>query len=394
MSPKTYQADTMAAALAKVKQDLGQRAVILRTRTVKTGGLFGVGCRSIVEITAGRDTEVLAGPANRGRVLATGGGDRAGAKGVAMQPAKPLETDAASTTAMRRELQDIKSLVQDLVQDRKDRRVAEWPEALRQAYIKLIQNEVAEEMARDFVEQLQAGAAPGQSLDASTIDEFLVRQLARVLTPGGPIRLDASGKRGNVVVLVGATGVGKTTTLAKLAAQFRIKEGKKVGLITIDTYRIGAVEQLRTYARIIDTPLEVVLTPQELRLAIERLADCDIILVDTAGRSQFDSPKLDELREFLKAANPRETHLVLSATSSRAVLQKSIELFSGLGVNRVLFTKLDEAVGIGTLLAAVHKLDVKLSYITTGQDVPHDIEVGDGRRLAEMILGGTAPANN
>jgi len=195
-------------------------------------------------------------------------------------------------------------------------------------------------------------------------------------------------------VLVGATGVGKTTTLAKLAAQFRIKEGKKVGLITIDTYRIAAVEQLRTYARIIDTPLEVVLTPQELRLAIERLADCDIILVDTAGRSQFDAPKLDELRAFLKAADPRETHLVLSATSSRAVLQKSIELFSGLGVNRVLFTKLDEAVGIGTLLAAVHKLDVKMSYITTGQDVPNDIEVGDGRRLAEMILGGTAPVNN
>ncbi len=311
-----------------------------------------------------------------------------------MQPVKPLETDAASTTAMRRELQDIKSLVQDLVQDRKDRRVGEWPEALRQAYIKLIQNEVAEEMARDFVEQLQSGASPGQSLDAGTIDEFLVRQLARVLTPGCPIKLNASDKRGNVVVLVGATGVGKTTTLAKLAAQFRIKEGKKVGLITIDTYRIGAVEQLRTYARIIDTPLEVVLTPQELRLAIERLADCDIILVDTAGRSQFDSPKLDELREFLKAANARETHLVLSATSSRAVLQKSIERFSGLGINRVLFTKLDEAVGIGTLLAAVHKLDVKMSYITTGQDVPHDIEVGDGRRLAEMILGGTAPGNN
>ena len=136
------------------------------------------------------------------------------------------------------------------------------------------------------------------------------------------------------------------------------------------------------------------LTPEELKQALGHLQDRDIVLIDTAGRSQFDTSKLGELKEFLAAAKPHETHLVLSATCSRAVMLGAIERFSGLKVNRVIFTKLDEAVGIGTLLVAMQKLDAKLSYVTTGQDVSNDIEVGNGRRLAEMILNGPQAANN
>ncbi|MCH8963489.1 MAG: flagellar biosynthesis protein FlhF [Planctomycetes bacterium] len=394
MKPRTYQADTMAGALAKVKRDLGQRAVILRTRTVKSGGLFGVGARNRVEITAGEEMPYL--PAQP-----TGEVAPARSAVAAPIPARvtgpiaeaPVPQPPASA-AFQQELQDIKSLVQRLVQTQSRDSLSHLHPQLHQAYTRLIQNEVAEELAADFIGRLNDRQTDGRPLDPATIKELLVQQFARVLAPGAPIQLTRKQGRATVVALVGATGVGKTTTIAKLAAQFRLKQGCRVGLITIDTYRIAATEQLRTYAEIIDAPLEVVLTPQEMKPALERLRDCDIVLIDTAGRSQFDREKLNELGEFLSAAEPDETHLVLSATSSHAVLMKAMEEFSSLKIDRVIFTKLDEAVGIGTLLAVCRKLDAKLSYVTTGQDVPSDIEESDGRKLAEMIVGGARAGNN
>jgi len=384
----------MAGALAKVKRDLGQRAVILRTRTIKSGGLFGVGARARVEITAGEETpSPPAQPAREvapaRRVVAAVMPERtAGPVAEAPVPQPPV------SAAVQRELKDIKSLVQRLVQTQRQDRLSHLQPQLREAYTQLLQNEVAEELAADFIGRLNDRQTDGRPLDPATINEFLVQQFARVMAPGAPIQLIRKQGRATVVALVGATGVGKTTTIAKLAAQFRLKQGCRVGLITIDTYRIAATEQLRTYAEIIDAPLEVVLTPQEMKPALERLRDCDIVLIDTAGRSQFDREKLSELGEFLSLAEPDETHLVLSATSSQAVLMKAMEEFSSLKIDRVIFTKLDEAVGIGTLLAVCRKLDAKLSYVTTGQNVPSDIEQSDGRKLAEMIVRGSRIGDN
>jgi flagellar biosynthesis protein FlhF len=160
-----------------------------------------------------------------------------------------------------------------------------------------------------------------------------------------------------------------------------------VGLITIDTYRIAAVEQLKTYARIIDVPLEVAVTPDELKDAVARLSDRDIILIDTAGRSQRDAIKVKELRSFFNAVRPDEVHLVLSSTGGERVLAETIERFQEIGVDRVIFTKLDEAIGFGVILTCLQKVDAKLSYVTTGQDVPDDIRIGEGKALAELILG-------
>ena len=394
MIPRTYQADTMAGALAKVKHDLGHRAVILRTRTIKSGGLFGVGARARVEITAGEETP--SPPAQPARELAPA--RRAVAAPIPERAAGPVAEAPVRqppvSAAFQQELQDIKSLVQRLVQTQSQDRLSHLHPQLREAYTQLLQNEVAEELAADFICRLNDRQTDGRPLDRTTINEFLVQQFARVLAPGAPIQLIRKQGRATVVALVGATGVGKTTTIAKLAAQFRLKQGCRVGLVTIDTYRIAAAEQLRTYAEIIDAPLEVVLTPQEMKPALERLRDCDIVLIDTAGRSQFDREKLSELGEFLSVAEPDETHLVLSATSSQAVLMKAMEEFSSLKIDRVIFTKLDEAVGIGTLLAVCRKLDAKLSYVTTGQDVPSDIEESDGRKLAEMIVRGGRVENN
>ncbi|MCG3137988.1 MAG: Flagellar biosynthesis protein FlhF [Phycisphaerae bacterium] len=398
----------MAAALAKVKRELGRSAVIMNTRTVKQGGWFGLGRRTFIEITATDQSDVLP-KARSSDSMVTWSRRTAEAVRTETVPPAPVATpvtpvtlpvtpdftpapvhEAAASPVMEKELLEIKTMVQGLVgQSRRDQ-VSSLPTEWRQIYVRLIQNQVAEEIAQELLQQLMSRAATGQTLDNAAVQELLIQQVAQMLTPGCPITLNrAATGRSKVVALVGPTGVGKTTTVAKLAAHFRLKEGRKVGLITIDTYRIAAVDQLRTYARIIDVPLEVALTPEELRQALRKLADRDIVFIDTAGRSQFDELKLNELRHFIEAAQPDETHLVVSSNCSPAVLTRALAQFSKVGVNRVIFSKLDEAVGIGTLLSVLKRVEAKLSYVTTGQDVPDDIEVGDQLRLARMIVEGS-----
>jgi flagellar biosynthesis protein FlhF len=211
--------------------------------------------------------------------------------------------------------------------------------------------------------------------------------LEKYMPVAGPItRTKAHGP--HVVALIGPTGVGKTTTIAKLAANLKLREKRKVGLITIDTYRIAAIDQLRKYADIIGSPLKVVGSPDDLREAIISMSqDCEFILIDTAGRSPNDTLKLNELKTFLAVASPDEVHLVLSTTSSQACVELAIERFSDVRADKIIFTKLDEAAHVGVMLNVVRKVNKSLSYVTTGQDVPDDIEVGKGRRLAQLILG-------
>jgi len=191
----------------------------------------------------------------------------------------------------------------------------------------------------------------------------------------------------HVVALIGPTGVGKTTTIAKHAAKLKLDEKRKVGLITIDTYRIAAIDQLKKYADIIGSPLRVVGNPEDLRDAIAAMSDCDYVLIDTAGRSPKDTLKLNELKTFLEAANPEEVHLVLSTTASRECADLAIERFADVRVDKLIFTKLDEANHVGTVLNIIRAVKKPLSYVTTGQDVPADIEVARGRRIAQLILG-------
>jgi flagellar biosynthesis protein FlhF len=213
----------------------------------------------------------------------------------------------------------------------------------------------------------------------------LTRMIEDEIRIAGPIRLDAGRRK--VVALVGPTGVGKTTTIAKLAANFRLKEKRKVGLITVDTYRIAAVEQLRTYADIIDLPMAVVSTPREMREAVTRMSDQELILMDTAGRSPRDEVKIQELKSMLTEAKTDEVHLVLSSVGSAATLSRTAEQFMAVGVTALLFTKLDEAAGLGNLLPVLRSTQLGLSYVTDGQNVPDDIEVADQRRLARRVLG-------
>jgi len=387
MKLKTYEAGTMADALTKVRRELGRNAVILHTRTVKRGGLLGLGGRRLVEVTASNGINVLH-PVNRRTIIAGGGaGSSSPAGGEALgTPAGSGPAETAGTTQLRDELQVVKGMVQELIRENRRMQNPSVPEELFSAYLALINQEVSRELASDIIRRVQTELGPEGIRDERRVREALGACVEKMIPEAAPIRAGRAGEP-RIVALVGPTGVGKTTTIAKLAANFKLRENKSVGLITIDTYRIAAVDQLRTYANIINVPLRVVLSPPELREAVGAMRDLDIILIDTAGRSQRDRIKLSELKSFLDAAQPDETHLVLSSTASQGNLRANLQEFSSLRVDRIIFTKLDEAVGVGILLNVMGALNHAVSYITTGQNVPEDIEQGSGRYLARLIVG-------
>jgi flagellar biosynthesis protein FlhF len=240
-------------------------------------------------------------------------------------------------------------------------------------------------VARDLIDRLSHATTVSDldgSLDIKTRAARLIESEIRCAGP-----LTPSAGRQQVVALVGPTGVGKTTTIAKLAAHFHLRERHRVGLVTIDTYRMAAVDQLRTYADIIELPMEVVSTSREMRAALERMAQLDLVLIDTAGRSPRDELRIHELKSLLAEAETTEVMLVLSSVSSTNSLVRAAQRFADLGVTSLLLTKLDEATGLGSLLTLFRHCGVPLRYVTNGQNVPDDIAPADGRRLARIVLG-------
>ncbi len=278
------------------------------------------------------------------------------------------------------------------------------PDALQSCYLKMLESEVATEIADAVVSAVRDELPHAELKGPEAARAAVLRHLAAYI-PAGDHSIEPPGiqppcgnanggrerdGRPTTIALVGPTGVGKTTTIAKLAATYKLRMGKRVGLVTADTYRIAAVEQLRTYAGIIGLPLRVALTPQEMRAGCDALRDCDVILLDTAGRSPGDPGKLTELGSFLDAAVPHQVHLVLSSAASEACLRHAVASFAPVGPTHLIYTKLDEAVSFGVLVNIARKVNAKLSFITTGQEVPDHIESGNAHRLASLILEGGA----
>ena len=286
---------------------------------------------------------------------------------------------------LRCQLDGLQSMVEDLCQRRATSASQELPAALFHLFTDLIDAEVSEELARELIDRVRQGAAPGDLDDSVLLKARMARMIEEEIHVTGPLRVTPGQRR--LVALVGPTGVGKTTTIAKLAGNFHLRERRRVGLITVDTYRIAAVEQLRTYADIIDLPMEVVSTPREMRQAVERLADLDLILMDTAGRSPRDEVKIQELRSMLAEAEADEVHLVLSSVNSLENLKKTAQQFADVGVTALVLTKLDEATGLGNIIPLLRSCRLPLSYVTHGQNVPDDIAAADRRRLTRSMLG-------
>lgn len=245
-----------------------------------------------------------------------------------------------------------------------------------------IEAETAQTIAHFITGQL----TPAQIADEEQLRTFLHATIADLVQTHGPLFPQQEGEQRRVA-LIGPTGVGKTTTIAKLAAAYLLAGGKKVVLITIDTYRIAAVEQLKVYGEIMNLPVEVVVRPEHLEQVLERHQNKDLILIDTAGRSPRDTVSLDDLEAFLAVDPQIETHLVLSATTRDRDLYEIYKRFSVLEPRSLLLTKLDECDSAGVLLNIHVRHNCPLSYVANGQKVPEDIVLLTPEHVGDLVLG-------
>ena len=397
MNLQTFKAPTMGEALTQVKSVMGVDAVILHTRTFQTRQWWGLRRKEMVEITAGKGINIGArSPRRAAAQTATPAAGTYSRSGTAQRTGSDmgkqlLETPGAQSVALlslTQEMNALKGMVKDLVTQTRARQTPQVPEDLFDYYVQLVGSEVSEELATEIIKALQKQVRAEHYQQPEFMKDRLAEQLEKLVPTAGPIvRTKTNGP--HVVALIGPTGVGKTTTIAKLAANLKLREKHSVGLITLDTYRIAAVDQLKRYADIIGSPLRVVNGVDDLRDAMHAMRDVDYLLIDTAGRSPNDMLKLNELKSLLNAAEPDEVHLVLSSTASSECLQLAISRFSDVRADKVIFTKIDEAAHVGVVLNVLRKVNKSLSYITTGQNVPDDIEVAKGKRLAQLILGGS-----
>jgi flagellar biosynthesis protein FlhF len=370
----------MKEALTRVRRDLGGDAVILGAREVRRRRLFGLGARAQVEVTATDCMPEEAAVEVNGAV--TGATPTGAAVSGVAAPAGP---SPALQARFGEQLSRLHAMVETLNrQGRIEHLLPDLPGELVPIYSQLIEADIPEVLTRRLVRHVAENLEPDQFRYADSIRGALCEAVSQCIPVAPPIQSVVGTRR--IVALVGPTGVGKTTTVAKLAANFKLVHGVRVGLVTVDTYRIAAVEQLRTYAEIIDLPLSVVNDPSEMTRALDELGTVDLVFIDTAGRSPRDEVKIRELSEFLLQARPDEVHLVLSAVAGQRSLQAAVERFAMVQVDRLILTKLDEADSLGGVLAVLGLSSRPVSYLTTGQAVPDDIEPADRMRLARLIL--------
>ncbi|MEO6435976.1 MAG: flagellar biosynthesis protein FlhF, partial [Tepidisphaeraceae bacterium] len=356
MNLQTFRAPTMAECLGEVKRVMGPEAVILHTRTLTIKRFLGLRRRDIVEITAGRGL-INGGPRGPRRVPArphvemnVSGGQSTGVA-IALpppqaQPGPRIDSQSGVDPAVIRDLmgqvRELKGMVGDIQRRAVHNEMPDIPVELAEEFALLVENQVERQLAEEICKTIHRTLRPDHLAQKQFVRDKIAEQIEKLLPVSGPIvRTVATGP--HVVALIGPTGVGKTTTIAKLAAKLKLDENRRVGLITIDTYRIAAVDQLKKYADIIGSPLKVVASPDDLREAVASMRECDFVLIDTAGRSPKDTLKLNELKQFLDAANPQEVHLVLSSVVDRQSIDLAIERFRAVRLDKLIFTKLDES---------------------------------------------------
>ena len=304
-----------------------------------------------------------------------------------------LKDNDSRNASILKELDQMKALLSRIQRQGMPPAQLHLPPSLLEMYGDLVANDVEPLIALRLCEYAQRaltdqdGDGAAGAVDPERARLFLRRVIADFIPVAPPIQLDPGKMR--VAALVGPTGVGKTTTIAKLAAYAQLKLHQKVALVTLDTYRMAAVDQLQQYAQILQVPLHVALTVEDLRSALRFYQDRTLVLIDTPGHSPKDTETLGQLRLLLEELPDVETHLVLSATTKPRDLTEIAARYEPLHPTRLLFTKLDETSTYGPILSTLARVKRPLSYLGTGQEVPDALELATSRRVADLILPAT-----
>lgn len=417
MKMRKYQGKTENEAILAVKEELGSEALILSVKHIKPRGIMRLFRKPFVEVTAALDDrtisedrslpkiqlnadvlkkndEIISKDNNKSQYneldefknfierFSSKQREKQNATKEAVESVHQMINTVIddSTDIVSDELGD-KSILKDLVIEEES--VEETP-MLKLIYEQLIENEVSE----PYANELMVGLAEYIYKNEPSIDDVVSIVYKRIIKNLSEHEIIKLNKKPNITFFVGPTGVGKTTTIAKIASLFSLNMDKKVALITSDTYRIAAVEQLRTYANILGIPIRVVYSKDELHDAIDFFSDKELILVDTAGRSHKNELHQKELKELLESVPEKDVYLTLSVATKYKDLMKIVNVYKGMTEFNVIFTKLDETMSFGNIFNIKMATKAKLSYVTFGQNVPDDISEINPHIIAKNILGG------
>lgn len=360
---KTYIVRHETEAYPMIFQDLGTEAFILHTKPVKTRGLFGLFRKRQVEVVAAAD--------------------HFAEKRSQVELAKVVEKPADDTqNEVLKELSEVKGLISTIVKD--EITTQSIPTTFEKWVLRLREQEVDEEVIEYIVKKMKMRHANKQKLTAQEIEKLFLATIEQLFEEGKAKGTDSASF---LITLVGPTGVGKTTTIAKLAAARVFQQRQKVGLLTTDTYRIAAVEQLKTYAGILNIPLEVVSNPNDLKKSMEALKGCHLIFMDSAGRNYLEEEYIEEINQYLRCDAPQENYLVLSMTTRWKDMRNIVEQMKSVPIDKLILTKWDETSCYGVALNMVYHYPYPLSYVSLGQGVPQDIMAADPLFMAKKILG-------
>ena len=392
---KKFQANTETEAIMLAKEELGKDAIVMNIKTISPKGIYKLFRKSTVEITAAVDDINLQASGIRG-VVAEKNPYRINPNILyeKQDESKNESVHLKDTSAIEKKLNDLQNLLEkQLNEKRVEDIVEEKPkeEYKNMAFIQLIYNQlIHNEVDEKYVNQILGEIESKLKKDA-TIDNILANIYQKIILKlGQPQTIQLEENKLKFIFFVGPTGVGKTTTIAKIASNLKLNKKAKVALLTSDTYRIAAVEQLRTYANILAIPMKVVYSEEEIKLAKEEFKDYDAVLIDTAGRSHKSIEQRDDIERLILSIdeNDRETYLVLSATTKYRDLVRITESYSKMTNYKLIFTKLDETSSVGNIFNIRMLTNAELSYTTWGQNVPDDIGKIDTQDTAKQLLGG------